>query len=260
MRMTERRCALFLLLPLAALGAAAGFAWWRGHGIGPVRRGSDVASAHGCFSCHGPGGRLADPEGTRGIGTVPSFEHDDVTAYAKTAAEIREWILDGRPRRLREEERDEPPPLLRMPAWRGVLSEREVDDLVAFVRAASDFDPAPDAASAGRETARRLGCFACHGPQGRGDTPNPGSLKGYVPSWSGSDFEELARDDDEIREWIRDGAPRRLRENPIAAFLLGRQAIRMPAFGDRVSEEEIREITAYIGWLRVTGDAPAPGR
>lgn len=196
--MTERRRALLLLFPLAAAGAWAGFAWWRGHGIGPVRRGLDAASAHGCFACHGPGGRLADPEGTRGIGTVPSFEREDVTAYARNAAEIREWILDGRPRRLREQDRGEP--------------------------------------------------------------PNPWSLKGYVPSWSGSDFPELARDEGEIREWIRDGAPRRLRENPVAAFFLGRQTIRMPAFGDRVSEQEIREITTYIGWLRTAGDPPAPGR
>lgn len=258
--MIERRRFLFLLAVLATAGAAAGFAWWRGHGIGPVRRGFDAASAHGCLSCHGPGGRLADPEGSRGIGTVPSFTHDDVTAYSKTGGEIREWILDGRPRRVREQDRDAPPPLLRMPAWRGILSDREVDDLVVFVRAASDFDPVPDAAAAGRETAGRLGCFACHGPQGRGDTPNPGSLKGYVPSWSGSDFEELARDDGEIREWIRYGAPKRLRENVVAAFFLERQAIRMPAFADRVSDEETRQITAYIGWLRTAGDASGPGR
>ena len=36
----------------------------------------------------------------------------------------------------------------------------------------------------------------------------------------------------------------------MAAFFLRRQAIRMPAYGDRVSEEEIRQIAAYIGWLR----------
>ena len=83
----------------------------------------------------------------------------------------------------------------------------------------------------GRDAAARLGCFACHGPQGRGDTPNPGSLKGHIPSWSGADFLELARDEGEIREWIREGAPRRLRDNPVAAFFLRRQAIRMPAYG-----------------------------
>ena len=118
---------------------------------------------------------------------------------------------------------------------------REVDQLVAYVKAVSDFDPVPDAVAAGRDAAARLGCFACHGPQGRFDTPNPGSLKGYIPSWSGRDFPELARDEGEIREWIRDGSPRRLRDNPVAAFFLRRQAIRMPAYGDRVSEDEVRQ-------------------
>ena len=77
--------------------------WWRSHNVGPVERGARLAAERGCLSCHGPAGRLADPDGTRGIGSVPSFEHDDVTAYAKSEDEIREWILDGKPRRLREE-------------------------------------------------------------------------------------------------------------------------------------------------------------
>lgn len=251
-----RRIALAaVLLALAALG---GLGWWRSHNVGPVQRGARLAATRGCLSCHGPGGRLADPEGTRGIGSVPSFEHDDVTAYAKSEGEIREWILDGKPRRLREEPVAEPAPLLRMPAWGGRLSPAEVDHLVAYVKAVSDFDPRPEAAAAGRDAAARLGCFSCHGPQGRFDTPNPGSLKGYVPAWSGADFPELARDDGEIREWIRDGGPKRLRENPVAAFFLRRQAIRMPAYADRVSEDEVREITAYIRWLRRSGPSPAP--
>jgi mono/diheme cytochrome c family protein len=135
-----------------------------------------------------------------------------------------------------------------------------VEELVAYVKAVSDFDPVSEEVAAGRETAARLGCFACHGPQGRGDTPNPGSLKGYVPSWSGEDFPELARDDGEIREWVRDGAPRRLRGNPVAAFFLRRQAIRMPAFGNRVSEREIESITSYIRWLRRPSEAPTGSR
>jgi mono/diheme cytochrome c family protein len=248
----RRACLLLVLLALSGLG---GLAWWRSHNVGPVQRGARLAAERGCLSCHGPGGRLADPEGDRGIGGVPSFEHDDVTAYAKSEAEIREWILDGKPRRPREEEEGEPN-LLRMPAWRDRLSSTEVDRLVAYVGAVADFHPVPAAIEAGRDAAARLGCFACHGPQGRGDTPNPGSLKGYIPSWSGADFEELARDDGEIREWIRDGGPRRLRENRVAAFFLRRQAIRMPAYGDRVTDDEIARITAYIRWLR-SGASPA---
>jgi mono/diheme cytochrome c family protein len=241
---------LALALPLAAAAALGAIAWWRTHDVGPVQRGARLAAERGCLSCHGPAGRLADPEGTRGVGTVPSFDHDDVTAYAKSEAEIGEWIQDGQPRRLRDAPDGEPPPLLRMPAWRDRLSPVEVDQLVAWVTAVSDFEPVPEAIAAGRDTAARLGCFACHGPQGRFDTPNPGSLKGHVPSWTGADFLELARDDGEIGEWIRDGGPKRLRDNPVAAFFLRRQAIRMPAYGDRVTADEVRQVTAYIRWLR----------
>jgi mono/diheme cytochrome c family protein len=242
---------------LAALAAIAGLHWWRTHNVGPVQRGARLAVARGCTSCHGPAGALADPEGSRGIGAVPSFEHDDVTAYARSEDELREWILDGRPRRLREAR--EPEPLLRMPAWRGRLSGAEVDALVAWVSAISDFAPVPERISAARATIAGLGCFACHGAQGRFDTPNPGSLKGYVPSWSGADFPELARDEAEIREWVRDGSPRRLRDNPAAAWFMRRQAIRMPAFGERVGEAELSQVVEYIDWLRGPGSQPAPG-
>lgn len=250
-----QRLALLLTGVLAGLAAVA---WWRSHNVGAVQRGGRLAAERGCLSCHGPAGRLADPDGARRIGSVPSFEHDDVTGYAKSEGEIREWILDGKPRRLRDTEGGETEggPVLRMPAWRGRLSPAEIDQLVAYVKAVSDFDPVPDAVADGRDIAARLGCFACHGPQGRFDTPNPGSLKGYIPAWNGHDFPELARDEGEILEWIRDGSPRRLRDNPLAAFFMRRQAIRMPAYGDRVSEDEVRRITAYIGWLRGSEGSP----
>ena len=118
------------LLALAGMGAVT---WWRSHNVGPVQRGARLAAARGCLSCHGAGGQLADPDGSLGIGSVPAFDRDDVRSYARSEAEIREWILDGRPRRLREEPEAGPEPLLRMPAWRNRLSPAEVDHLVAFV-------------------------------------------------------------------------------------------------------------------------------
>jgi mono/diheme cytochrome c family protein len=251
---TRGRSALVaaLLVALAGIGLLQ---WWRTRNIGPVQRGARLAAACGCLACHGAAGRRVDPDGARGIGSVPAFDRDDVTAYSRREAEIREWILDGRPRRLRES--GEPPPLIPMPAWRGRLAQAEADALVAWVSAVSDFTPVPAPVAAARETIAGLGCFACHGPQGRGDTPNPGSLKGYIPSWSGTDFPELARDDHEVREWIRDGAPRRLRENPIAAWFMRRQAIRMPAFGERVGDAELEQVVRYIRWLRGPGAPPA---
>jgi len=83
-------------------------------------------------------------------------------------------------------------------------------------------------------------------------TGPPGTGIGHVPSFGHDDLTGYAKSEAEIREWIRDGSPRRLRDNPVASFFLGRQAIRMPAYGERASEDEIRQVTAYIGWLRGT--------
>jgi len=239
--------ALALVLAAAYLGVRS----WRGRNVGPVERGFRVAQAHGCFTCHGPGG-LKGYEDDGRVGSVPPFTADEVSAHAKTTDEIREWILDGMPRRLRNEP-PEPgePPVITMPAWRDVLTTRQVEDLVAYVVAVSDFGPAPEGqALAGRDAALTLGCFQCHGPQGRGNPPNPGSLKGYIPSWDGADFRELVKDDGELREWIRDGSPKRLREHRIAGYFIENQAVKMPAYHDRVKEEELQALAAYIRWVR----------
>src|SRR5512135_3513089 len=99
-----------LLVPLAVLAAAGVGAveWWQSSDVGPAQRGARLAAGLGCLGCHGRGGRLADPDGTLRVGTVPTFDHDDVASYAKSEAEIREWIRDGKPRRLAEAEGYEP--------------------------------------------------------------------------------------------------------------------------------------------------------
>jgi mono/diheme cytochrome c family protein len=249
----RRLPAYVLLLVAVALWAMVGWRAWRARGVGPVQRGFVVAAASGCFGCHGVGGATGfdDPEGR--LGSVPPFTRDAVLAYAKTEGEIREWIADGMPRRLRAEKGDAgaEPSLLAMPAWRDVLSERQVDDLVAYVKAASDYElPEDPAAELGRQTAARLACFGCHGPQGRGSLPNPGSFKGYIPAWDGDDFGELARDEAEVREWIVHGRPRRLADHPVARFFLRRQAVQMPAYGGRLTDAELDALVAYIRWVR----------
>jgi mono/diheme cytochrome c family protein len=239
-----------LALLVAAALVAVGF--WRGRNVGPVERGFRVAQSHGCFTCHGPGGLRGYEDADGRVGSVPPFTPEEVSAHAKTVEEIREWIVDGMPRRLRDEP-PEPgePPVLTMPAWRDVLSPGDTDDLVAYVVAVSDFGSAPEGpALAGRDAAMALGCFQCHGPQGRGNPPNPGSLKGYIPAWDGVDYPELVRDDAELREWIRDGSPQRLREHRIARHFLRTQAVKMPAYKDRVTEDQLQALAAYIEWIR----------
>ena len=138
-----------------------------------------------------------------------------------------------------------------MPAYEDLLSDRELDDLVAYYLAVSGWAPdIPDAAFEGRKIASRLGCFGCHGPAGMGGVANPGSFKGHIPPWDGEEFKELVRDDEELREWILDGRIRRLWDNPVARRFLESQKTRMPAYREHVSDEEVSKMVQYIRWLR----------
>lgn len=253
--MTRLRTAAGVALVLALVAPAA-FRAWRTRGISAVQRGYDVAAAHGCFGCHGPGGLrgFSDDSGSL-LGDVPPFARDELESYAKNESEIREWIMDGMPRRLREEtargESFGPARVLVMPSFGTILSASEIDDLVAYVTAVADYHAPDDGPlAAGREVAARFGCFTCHGPQGRGSLPNPRSFKGYVPSWDGPDFSDLAYDAREVREWILDGGPARLRSQPLARFFLARQALQMPSYRGRITDADVDVLVGYIEALR----------
>lgn len=240
---------------VAVAGAAGGLHWWRGKNVGAVTRGERLAQRSGCFACHGRGGATGLEDPGRDIGGVPPLSRDVIPAYAESPAELVEWVRDGMPARVREElaafPLPGPAPLLQMPAFGETLSAGEIADVAAWLSAVAGFDaPEGGPAARGRDVAERLGCFGCHGPGGRGDLPNPGSLKGYIPAWDGRDFPELVRDGSELAEWILDGAPARLREHGVARWFLERQAVRMPAYRGRIEREEVEEIAAYVGWLR----------
>jgi len=250
------RASVLVLGGAAAIGAVvlAGFQHWRTRNVSRVQRGYEVAEQKGCFTCHGPGGirGMADPG--HGLDEVPPFAGGLITMYAQNEGEIREWILDGMPARVRndpEQLKMREKAVILMPAWRGLVSDRELDDLVAYVKAVSDFErPEDERAHEGRETAARYGCFNCHGPQGRGTLPNVRAFKGYIPSWDGADFRELAQDEAEVREWILDGRPRRLQGSRFARFFMDRQPIQMPAYRGHLKPEEVDRIVDYIKWVQ----------
>ena len=253
--MRRRTAALLLAVPaLLALLAYAAWHHWRHRGIGAVQRGFLVAQEKGCFTCHGPGGirGMANPGHLEE--EVPPWSGGLITMYAENEQEIREWILDGIPSRIRKDPAQmamRAKAVVEMPPWRGLLSERELADLVAYVKAVSDLERPQDArADEGRQVAERMGCFNCHGPQGRGSMPNVRAFKGYIPAWDGPDFPELARDDNEVREWILDGVTRRFQQSRLARYYLERQPIKMPAYRGHLTEQEVERLVDYIRWLR----------
>jgi len=218
-----------------------------------AERGHRLAERWGCLTCHGPGGIRGASNPGRVDRTVPGFE-GDVMMYAKSDAEIAEWIRDGATKRRAEsktwrDQRDRG--ALRMPAYGGRLSAGEVADLVAYVDACSgNPDPEDDRPAAGLAKAQALGCTGCHGPGGRLAAGNPGSLKGYVPSWDGMDFPELVSSRAEFDQWVTAGVSDRFRGNPAATFFLRRAALHMPAYRDHVRPADLDTLWAYVDWLR----------
>jgi mono/diheme cytochrome c family protein len=250
--MSRGRAALLLLAgAVLALLASEGIGRWNSRNVSAVQRGFLVAQAKGCFTCHGPGGQQGMANPGHELGEVPGF---DRRLHAQSEAELREWILDGLPRRLRADPAQialRRSAVVRMPAFADLLSEAELRDVLAYVKASADFErPADPGAEEGRQIARRMGCFHCHGPQGRGSMPNLRAFKGYIPAWDGRDFEDLARDDTEIRLWILDGGIRRLWASPVLRFFLERQPIRMPPYRGHLREAEVDRIIDYIHWLQ----------
>jgi mono/diheme cytochrome c family protein len=104
---------------------------------------------------------------------------------------------------------------------------------------------------AGEQLVRQYHCFNCHGPLGQGGFKNPGSLKGYVPGYFGSDFKALTRnaDPESVRDWITHGMDAEILEKPvtgrIAAFYFKRQAVSMPSYKS-LKADEIEILVNYV--------------
>jgi mono/diheme cytochrome c family protein len=241
-----------LVVALVTVGIAA-LAIARRPQLPPAERGRRLAERTGCFACHGPGGTHGANNPDRTDKSVPNFE-DDVMMYAKTPGEIHEWIHNGFTRRKAQSrtwraERERG--VLKMPAFKGTMGERDMDDLVAYVLAMSG-SPEPDDSLArrGLERAGDLGCVGCHGPGGRLARANPGSWKGYIPSWDGRDFPDLVRDSTEFRQWVERGVGRRFEENRLASYFLHRARLKMPAYEKHLAPDDVAALWAYVSWLR----------
>ena len=275
-------------LLLGGLAAWGFFNYARAPKLTPELRGYELAEELGCHGCHGPRGMGGVPNIGTQEGEIPAWDGGMAMMYVKDEKEIREWILDGRPWRLamrdslnaralaaqhradstgapsdRQQAKellskrlplhnDEAPhPPLRMPAFRGVITEAQLNDLVAYYKVIADFDPMPDDARAGYHAAKDLGCFGCHGPAGLITAHNARSFKGYIPPWRGPDFKDLVRTDDELKQWILNGRIDRLKNNRAALFFTRRQVIKMPAYRGVASDSTLAAVMDYVKWVSV---------
>lgn len=242
---------MIVLFPL--LGYIA-LRWWKAPLYSHFSRGKHLAEKLGCFTCHGPGGieGISNPGSEEK--TVPSWDGGTLMMYAQTDDEIREWILDGMPQRMRddpEEMEEHSEMLIQMPAYRDKISDQGLEDLLGFFKTVAGAQKILDPiVRKGRETALAKGCFGCHGPEGKSPMPNPGSLKGYIPPWDSSDFEELVKNDHELEEWILKGITTRYQKNGLAMHFVTGQKIHMPAYEKHLTKDELEALKAYIKWVK----------
>jgi len=236
----------------------------------PAARGKMLAGKLGCFGCHGPAGLggVANPGSDEE--EIPSWDGGTPMMYVENEEESRERILYGKPKRMGGASppgkdghthgfnlsAGQPVPPIGMPAYEHLLTEQDLEDLVAYFKTVAAYHTPPsEDAKTGYQTASRLGCFGCHGPGGRVGVANPGSFKGYIPAWLGDDFKELVRNEQELREWITHGRIQRLESNMAARQFTRRQIIQMPAYKSVMQPGELDALVAYIDWVaRVEGD------
>lgn len=244
--------AAVLLLALAALPLGR----WALHRreLNPILRGRLLAESQGCVACHRPWSAREIPNPGSRWSSVPRLARGNALMYAEGRAEIEEFIRFGAPRSWLDDPRVAErlaAQRLRMPAYEGTLSEREIADLVAFTSAVERVElPGGEVVAEGREAAWEHGCLVCHGVEGSGGLANPGSLGGFVPGFLGRNFAHLVRDRQEFGEWVRTGTLERYQRNPVARYFLRRQRIAMPAYGDQVSDEVLDRMWVWIGEMR----------
>ena len=101
-------------------------------------------------------------------------------------------------------------------------------------------------AAHGRRIAATLGCFSCHGPEGRGNVPNLGSTFETVPGFTEQTLMMFVEDDQELAEYIVDGAPKRRLEKASYREQLDRQALHMPQFRGQIRDADVAALIAYL--------------
>ena len=185
-----------------------------------------------CAQCHGIGGAG---------GVSPDVPSLNSLGSALTVGQLTTIINHG----LGESANPTKP---YMPVWHGIVSPRQVSELVAYIQAGLPAVPGATpplvptdqgAAVQGSVLYVRDGCINCHGPNGLGGVPNPQSPDKTVPPLTGSDFTGEFNTPAKIADVIRSGS------------VIGRAPIvSMPHWGGILSQADVNALIAYLGTLQ----------
>jgi cbb3-type cytochrome c oxidase subunit III len=201
--------------------------------VGPtVAAGAHDFVQFACAQCHGESGQG---------GVSPYVPALTAAGKTLTVAQLTDIINHG----LGESANPKKP---YMPVWGAVISKRQVNELVAYIRAGlpsvADAKPVPVPRGQGQAVAGgaiyvRNGCINCHGPNGLGGVPNPQSPDKTIPPLSGADFRHEFNTDKKIEDVIRSGS------------VIGRAPIvSMPHWGGILSDADLAALVAYLKTLK----------
>jgi mono/diheme cytochrome c family protein len=202
-----------------------------------VAAGGHLFVQFACAQCHGMQGRGGvDPD-------VPAL-----TTVASTLqpGQLRSIINHG----LGESANPTKP---FMPVWGQVISQTQVSDLVAYIRAGLPNVPTATAPAVptnqgapveGSVLYVKYGCINCHGPNGLGGVPNPLSPDKRIPPLSGQAFRQQFRTDQQIIAVIRSGSV--IGKAPIVS---------MPHWGGIIPQPQLNALAAYLKTLKVAPTA-----
>ncbi|OLN31854.1 c-type cytochrome [Desulfosporosinus metallidurans] len=101
--------------------------------------------------------------------------------------------------------------------------------------------------AAGKQIAAQEGCFACHGPEGRGGIENPGTKDKVVPAWNAEDlaannlFYPIL-----LKQEIEHAVVRSMYDDPTDIGNQEYAPFKMQPWIGRLTSEQIKEIMVYI--------------
>ena len=212
-----------------------------------------------CAGCHGVEGR-GDGPGARFMLPLPrdftraSYQiRTTATGELPTDEDLRRVIDDGMPGTA-------------MPGWRGRITQRERDDVIAYLKSMSRFfanaeAPAPmsigraagggdEAVAEGRRVYEQMECNKCHGQQGRGDGTSAPTLV--------DDWDAPIRAADLSENWHFNGGGSV--EQIYTRLRTGLDGTPMPTFSDAVeaglvTDDQLWQLAHYVRSLS-PGETP----
>ena len=101
-------------------------------------------------------------------------------------------------------------------------------------------------AERGYQVAMNAGCFNCHGPNGMGGVKNPGSADGEVPGFAGGTPMMWVKNEQELREYVLNGAPARKLADPRYKKEMEAQLLAMPAYRNYLSHRQVDDLIVYL--------------